>query len=1317
MPDNLRARLDGCMLADRKRLGRRLRGLDKGRMPKAKRDRVMEQIGAEIDRAAERRAARAASVPEIAYADDLPVAAAAGTIAEAIREHQVIVVCGETGSGKTTQLPKICLEAGRGIDGLIGHTQPRRIAARSVATRIAEEMGVELGGVVGAKVRFGDQTAPETLVKLMTDGVLLAESRGDRDLVRYDTIIIDEAHERSLNIDFLLGYLTRLLPKRPDLKIVITSATIDPQRFADHFEKHLHAKCPVIEVSGRSYPVDVRYRPPVESTGADAGSEDIATWSAEGGDLTTGVLAVMDEIDAEAPNAAGGDVLVFMPGEREIRDTAKALRDRYGPRSDVEVLPLYARLSNEEQRRAFAPHRGRRIVVATNVAETSVTVPGIRYVIDPGLARISRYSSRTKVQGLPVEPISRASADQRKGRCGRVGPGVCYRLYTESDYEARDRFTPPEIMRTNLAGVVLQMASLKLGRPERFPFVEPPESRLIRDGYDTLRELGAVSEDGDLTKAGEEMARLPIDPRVARMLIAAHGEDCLSEVLIIASGLSVADPRERPPENQGAADQVHATFRNGHSDFLTLLNLWHFYHDHLRPLSRSKRAKACAQHFISERRMREWQEVQQQIRALLTDMGYRFNGRAASADAVHRALLAGLLTNIGRKRSQHEYEGTRGSKFSIHPGSVLFESKPKWLMAAELVRTTRLYARTTARIDPAWIEPLAGDLVKKTHAEPHFDEKTARIMASERVTLAGLEIVSRRRVHYGPIDPIESRRLFIHEGLVAGGLTTNARAINHNRELERELSELEHKARRRDLLAEATARFAFYDQRIPPGIYTGDAFERWLRREERGNPRALFMARDDILMPGAEALEPEAFPDALPLGKTELSLDYRFEPGEMLDGVTAEVPVGVLGQLSQDQADRLVPGLLAEKIESLIRTLPKSMRRQFDIGPLSRRLAPEIAKSQGSFIGALAAKLSRLTGVRITAEMFRPEELEPHLRLNVRVVGDDGGVLAEGRDLRAIKAELAQHVSRGFTEVTQRDDAWNKDGLTDWTFGDLPRRIDIDAGGMTVHGYPAIVDQGPEDGGVVGLRLVDSREAADRLTRRGLMRLLVRRLKHDLKVTPSAIAGFGELAALHAALGTSAQLKDELMLLVAERVFIGDAQPPRTAEAFTVAIDRGWNRLSETVDEVTKTVRSTLARRQDVAALLEADMPGAWDPARRDALEQMSLLFRDRFLTHTPYRWLRCYSRYLRAIRVRFERLRGGGEARDREAMAAARHWQAKWAEKKSRHDADGITDPELEELRWMIEEYRVSLFAQELKTIISISPKRLERQWEKTRP
>ncbi len=963
-----------------------------------------------IARSEERAAARRAALPVPGFPPELPITARLDEIRSLVERHQVVVLCGETGSGKSTQLPKICLALGRGVYGRIGHTQPRRIAARSLANRIASELGQGLGQSVGYKVRFHDQVGEHSQVKLMTDGILLAEIQQDRFLSEYDTLIIDEAHERSLNIDFLLGYLKQLLPRRPDLKLIITSATIDPERFSRHFDG-----APIIEVSGRTYPVEVHYRPPADEAGTERDDP-----------LQRAIVDAVDELS----RISRGDILVFLSGEREIRETAETLRKHR--LQATEVLPLYARLGTGEQARIFQPAGQRRIVLATNVAETSLTVPGIRYVIDAGYARISRYSHRSKIQRLPVERISRASAEQRKGRCGRVAAGVCLRLYAEDDFAGRPQFTEPEILRTNLAAVILQMKVLGFGDIEDFPFLEPPDSLQIKDGYRVLEELGAVDGLRQVTQIGRKLARLPVDPRVGRMLLEAAHTHCLRELLVIAAALSVQDPRDRPLDKQQAADEAHAEFKDEDSDFLGYLKLWHYLEEQRRHLSARKFRELCRARFLSWTRVQEWHDIHRQLRTQLHEMGYRDNEVDPGYETIHKALLSGLLSHIGFRPEgrDHEYLGARNSRFAIFPGSGLFEKKPKWVAAAELVETTRLYARTLARIQPEWVEALAGHLVKRSYSEPHWQGRRGQVGAYEKVTLYGLTLVARRRVNYGPIDPVLARELFIRQGLVDGDFETRAPFWRHNRELVAEVQALEAKSRRRDLLVDDEAIYAFYDKRVPDGIYSKPLFEQWLRQATRGQPRFLHLRLSDLLRRPVDELSGAAFPDELDLDGMRLPLEYHFAPGEEADGVTLVVPAAVLRQVTPGRADWLVPGLLREKVIALIKSLPKVLRRHFvPVPDYADQCLAALAPSDTPLIQALGAELKRRSGVHVPEDAWDPGVLPPHLRLRVRVIDAAGATLGAGRDLPQLRSRYARPHSDALAVRTLRPEPDDRPAL------------------------------------------------------------------------------------------------------------------------------------------------------------------------------------------------------------------------------------------------------------------------------------------------
>ncbi|MGH3467196.1 MAG: ATP-dependent RNA helicase HrpA, partial [Thermocrispum sp.] len=1030
------------MLRDRHRLRRRL---DKALGEQAG-GKVLAAIEADIAAAEARVLGRRENVPDVTYPPQLPVSQRADDLAQAIRDNQVVIVAGETGSGKTTQLPKICLDIGRGVHGMIGHTQPRRIAARTVAERIAAELNTELGDAVGWQIRFTERVGEQTLVKVMTDGILLAEIQRDRMLRAYDTIIIDEAHERSLNIDFLLGYLRRLLPRRPDLKVIVTSATIDPQRFAEHFARD-GKPAPVVEVSGRTYPVQVRYRPVVDPD--DPSSQD-----------RDQVQAIGDAV-LELQSDGQGDILVFLSGEREIRDTADALTSMN--LRDTEVLPLYSRLSAAEQHRVFQAHRGRRVVLATNVAETSLTVPGVKYVVDPGTARISRYSHRLKVQRLPIEPISQASANQRTGRCGRTSDGVCIRLYTEDDFDSRPEFTDPEILRTNLASVLLQMAAAELGDIADYPFLEPPDRRQVADGVALLRELGAL--DGDrLTSVGRQLARLPVDPRMARMVVQGQRNGCLHEVLVIASALAIQDPRERPAEQQQAADARHARFTDPTSDFTGYLNLWDYLREQQRELSSSRFRRLCRQEFLNYLRVREWQDLHAQLRDTAKQVGITAGGRGERADyqRIHTSLLAGLLSHIGLKDPEtRDFLGARNARFSVFPGSALFRKTPRWVMAAELVETSRLWGRICARIEPEWVESLAGHLVKRQYAEPHWERKRGAVMASETVTLYGVPLVSGRKVNYANVEPALCRELFIRHALVDGDWDTRHAFFHTNRELLAEVEELEHRARRRDILVDDHALFEFYDARIPADVVSARHFDTWWNKTRGAQPALLDFDPSMLVNEGADAVSADDYPQSWPQGELELPLTYQFEPGTDADGVTVHIPLAVLNQVDDGGFEWLVPGMHEELVTALIKALPKQLRRELVPAPdTAKAVVDPLERHDGSLLDALGDELFALKGVDVPPEAWDLTKLPDHLRMTFRVLddsGDAGRALGEGKDLGELQRRLAPKVQTAITLAAERVE---RRGLTAWTFDALPQEFAGSSGGSNVQGYPALADAG-----------------------------------------------------------------------------------------------------------------------------------------------------------------------------------------------------------------------------------------------------------------
>ena len=1283
----LQARLSDCSGRDRALFVRRLRGLRQRSREGKPVDRGLEQLRAEIDAAAARLRERRAALPVPTFDDSLPINVHRGRIAATIREHQVVVICGETGSGKTTQLPKICLALGLGAAGLIGHTQPRRIAARSVAARIAAELGTTVGGQVGYKVRFSDRTGPDARVKLMTDGILLAETQSDRQLDQYEAIILDEAHERSLNIDFLLGYLKRLLPRRPDLKLIITSATIDPERFARHFDQ-----APIIEVSGRTYPVEMRYRPLLA---ADEDERDR--------DLQQAILDAVDEVWKEGP----GDILIFLSGEREIRETAESLRKHHPP--NTEILPLYARLSAVEQNRVFQPRGRPRIVLATNVAETSLTVPGIRYVIDPGIARISRYSPRSKIQRLPVEKISQASANQRAGRCGRVTAGVCVRLYAEEDFRSRPPFTDPEILRTHLAAVILQMSALNLGRPEDFPFVDPPDSRQINDGFRLLFELQAVDERRRITDLGRQLAKLPVDPRLGRMLLAAQRESCLREVLVMVAALAIQDPRERPLERQQAADEKHRRFRDEHSDFLALLKLWDYYHEQSRQLSKNQLRNLCQADFLSFVRMREWHDLHQELLGRVTEMGMRLNDEAAPYDGLHRALLAGLLGHLGLKQEDNAYLGARGRNFYLFPGSGLFKKRPRWVMAAELVETTRLYARTVARIEPEWVEGLAGPLLKRSYAEPHWEKRSAQVTATERVTLYGLPIIANRRVNYGPLDPALAREIFIRQALVEGEFHCKAAFFQYNRQLLAELEELEVRARR-DLAADEEALYRFYDECIPEGIYSGSTFEAWRKQIERENPRLLFLDRTALLAEAGSVADGERFPDHLDLDGLKLPLTYRFAPGTDDDGVTLTVPLAAVNQVDLKRLDWLVPGLRAERMAALLKSLPKALRRNFVPVPNYVQALLEVIESDGkSLTEAMAERLHRITGVRIPEEAWNSDAVPMHLQMRFQVVDADGQVLAVGRDWAVLQAQLRGEARTRFAALPTPE--FERERLRDWDFGELPTEVSFVRNEIQLRGYPALVADAE---GTLALRLLDSPTRAEASTRVGLRRLIGWRLGPAFKQLTRDLPHFQRMTLHYVGLGTQEALREDVLNASLDRAFLADAPLPRDRAAFDARLERGKVRLAAVRVEVCDTAAAILAAYHEVRRALIDDSP-VWVEALADVREQLARLVYPGFLGETPPEWLPHLPRYLRAITLRLQKLRQAPDKDRQRRGDIIRLWEPcqRQLERNARQEKH---DPELMRFRWLLEELRVSQFAQELKTIMPVSVRRLEEQWSKVR-
>ena len=1247
---------------------------------------------------------RLANLPQPAYPDDLPVVAMRDEIARAIGENQVVIICGETGSGKTTQLPKICLDLQRGVTGLIGHTQPRRIAARTVATRIAQELKSPLGQAVGYKVRFSDKVSRNTYIKLMTDGILLAETQGDRDLRAYDTLIIDEAHERSLNIDFLLGYLKRLLPRRPDLKVIVTSATIDAERFATHFG-HNGTAAPVIEVSGRMFPVEVRYRPLktkasfTPGPSLKGGGEKIVQ---EDEDIET---AILDAVDDLARERSGGDILVFLPGEREIRETAEALRKHHP--SGAEILPLFARLSFEEQDRVFKPHGNRRIVLATNVAETSLTVPGIRYVIDPGLARINRYSYRNKVELLQVEKISRASANQRAGRCGRVAAGVCIRLYDEEDFAARDEFTDPEILRSSLASVILRMKSLKIGDVEDFPFLEPPPPRMIADGYQLLAELGAVDDENQLTPVGWQLAKFPMDPRISRMIIAARQENCLSEMLIIASALSVQDPRDRPFDRTEAADRAHQPFQDERSDFMGYLKIWAFFDEAIKhKKSNRKLAEQLAENFLSQRRLLEWRDIHGQLATLTAEMGLSENQIPATFEQIHRALLAGLLGNLGFKNDEGEYLGARGIKFTIFPGSVLRKAQPKWVMAAELVETARLYARCVAKIDPDWIERIAGEMVKRHYFDPHWEKDRAMVTAYERVTLYGLTIVPKRSVHYGPINPFEAREIFIRRALVESDYQTSAKFFIQNQIVIKEVQALEHKARKHDVLVDEQTLFAFFDELIPPEIHNGAAFETWRIAAEQVDPCKLFLTREYLMRHAAMDITEAQFPESLCVGDASYKLRYRFEPAHPLDGVTVTVPLHLLNTLEDTPFDWLAPGMIRDKVATYLKALPKNLRRH--LFPVPEQVTAFLtgSDSRKPFVEALANFVRQRAGQPVGAEVWDGADIPVHLKMIFRVVDDAGREMASGRDLAALKIQLGQAAQLTFGKMGKAETGIERDNIKVWDCGDLPEQIAFTRNGRKLTGYPALVDERES----VAIRLFDVKRAADEAMRLGVIRLMRLALKEQMKQLEKNLRGFEQTAMQLRSVAGVEELREDVLAAITDRAFIGEDRLPRTQKEFEAQLKRARTRLPAVSEGACRLLAVIAAEYHQLSMLFNSAKSPLARPVA-DLRAQLSRLIFKGFFNKTPWEQIAHLPRYMQAMAQRLDKYPRDIE-RDARHAATIGGWWKRYEELVQRHEQAGTADPRLGEFRWQIEELRVSLYAQGLKTPYPISYKRLEKFW-----
>ncbi|MBK4715581.1 ATP-dependent RNA helicase HrpA [Tenebrionibacter intestinalis] len=1286
---SLIARLDALMLSDKIRFSRRLHGAKKVKNADARRA-IFAELSQSINAAAEKVLLHEALRPAITFPEHLPVSQKKQQILETVRDNQVTIIAGETGSGKTTQLPKICMALGRGIKGLIGHTQPRRLAARTVANRIAEELQTEPGGCVGYKVRFNDRISDSTQVKLMTDGILLAEIQQDRMLMQYDTIIIDEAHERSLNIDFLLGYLKELLARRPDLKVIITSATIDPQRFSRHFNN-----APIVEVSGRTWPVEVRYRPVVEE--AQDGERD----------QLQAIFDAVDELGREGP----GDILIFMSGEREIRDTADGLMKLDLPHT--EILPLYARLSTSEQNRIFQPHGGRRIVLATNVAETSLTVPGIKYVIDPGTARISRYSFRTKVQRLPIEPVSQASANQRKGRCGRVSEGICIRLYSEEDFLSRPAFTDPEILRTNLASVILQMTALGLGDISAFPFVEAPDRRNIQDGVRLLEELGAIRSGEErggyrLTEQGRSLARLPLDPRLARMVLEAQAQGCVREAMIITAALSIQDPRERPQDKQQASDEKHRRFHDKESDFFAWVNLWNYLQEQQRVLSGNQFRRQCRADFLNWLRVREWQDVYTQLRQVVKELGIPVNSEPADYRAVHCALLTGLLSHIGMKDAdKQEYTGARNARFSLFPGSGLFKKPPKWVVVAELVETSRLWGRIAARIEAEWIEPLAQHLVKHFYSEPHWERARGAVMAMEKVTLYGVPVVAARKVNYSHIDPALCRELFIRHALVEGDWQTRHAFFKENQKLRAEVEDLEHRTRRRDILVDDETLFEFYDQRIDHDVVSGRHFDSWWKKVSRETPERLNFKKSMLIKEGAEKVSRLDYPNFWQQGNLRLRLSYQFEPGADADGVTLHIPLPLLNQVEESGFEWQVPGMRRELIVALIKSLPKPLRRNFVPAPnYAEAFLGRATPLAMPLLESLERELRRMTGVSVERDAWQWDAVPEHLKMTFRVVDERNKTLREGKDLAALKRGLKEKVQATLSAVA--DDGIEQRGLHIWSFGTLPQSYAQKRGGYEVKAWPALVDEKDS----VAIRLFDNPQEQAHAMWRGLRRLLLLNIPSPIKYLHEKLPNKAKLGLYFNPYGKVLDLIDDCITCAVDKLIHDAGGPVRDEAGFAALHEKVRAELNDTVVDIAKQVERILSTVFSINKRLKGRVDMSMALGLADIKNQMGGLVYRGFVTGNGWLRLADTQRYLQAIEKRLEKM-AVDPHRDRAQMLRVEQVQQAWREWLNKLPQARRDDEDVQAVRWMIEELRVSYFAQQLGTPYPISDKRVLQAME----
>jgi len=1270
--------LEQCMLRDRPGFYRRIQNLKKQHSVDNEQLQILTH---NLSQSIKKANIRAESIPEISFPEELPISQKRNLIAQTITDNQVTILCGETGSGKTTQLPKLCLQLGLGVKGMIGHTQPRRLAARSVANRIAEELKTELGQTVGYKVRFTDNVSDKSHIKLMTDGILLAECHNDPYLNHYDTIIIDEAHERSLNIDFLLGYLKRLLPKRPDLKLIITSATIDPERFAKHFNQ-----APIIEVSGRTYPVELRYRP-LHGENDDELHKD----------LQQGIVDAIDELS----RIDRSDILVFLSGEQDIRETSQALEKQQLDNTDI--LPLLARLSATEQNKIFHSSSKRRIILATNVAETSLTVPGIKYVIDSGVARISRYSWRSKIQRLPIEKISQASANQRKGRCGRISEGICIRLYSEDDFNNRNEFTEPEIQRTNLASVILQMEHLGLGHIDNFPFVEPPDNRLINDGYKLLIELGAVSAQRKITRTGKRLARLPIDPRLSRMLIESEHESATNEVLIIIAALATQDPRERPMDKKQAADEAHKIFTDKHSDFLFYLNLWNEFHTQKANLSANKLRKWCKQHYLSWMRIREWTDTHKQIKHILQGINFKFNTQSADYATIHRSLLTGLLANIGLKDEAKEFTGARNKKFHVFPGSTLFKKPPKWMMSAEIVETTRVYSRINASIEPQWIEQKAKHLLKYSYTNPHWGKRSARVSATEQSTLYGLIINPNKKVNYGSINPSDARSIFIRSALVQHDFNCKVDFFIRNKELINELEKLESKSRRQDILIDEDTLFGFYDSSIPTHINNGAQFDKWITTCTENELQKLYLSKQTLMQHDAKHITTDLFPDHLLINDCQYPIEYHFDPGNHCDGITLITPMAGLNAINAQRCEWLVPGMLREKITQLIRSLPKPLRRNFVPAPNFADICIDaLQASDLALCSSISNHLKKITGTDIPYDAWRPELLDSHLFMNFRILDDNGSIIKEGRDLPSLKDNMAQ--SCEITLPEPQHHSIEQDQVGPEILNNLPDTVEKIIHGVKIKAYPALTATGKQ----ISLRVYDSLEQALNAHHQGLRQLFINALSDQVKYLRNNLPDINKLCLHYSEFGTCEDLKTDIINTCIDALFT--THDISSSETFISTVEAGKPKLFDYGTSLCILLDEILINYKSIKKSLKSP-PIDWLDTITDIKNQVDALLFPGFLSTTNLQWLKQYPRYLLAISKRLEKFRTN-PGKDREHRLTVKSLWDSYLERNNRIKKQHTSSEQLDHYRWMLEEYRVSLFAQELKTLFPISEKRLKKYW-----